>query len=256
MHGLLITDPTCHLPDGFLARYHIERLTQTDTFAERLLEDWLYHCDALLAVGSQIEISHWQELVGVQQSQFEQRRLAAHLQRSFQLRLYASDQHCAALGIIVSEAARLLELGWSIDAVRAQLVTVESEVEHYLAAPAGSVWSRASLPFYQPWRRNSASVVHVKKGRMQCRAFSTGPINALFELANNGAPETALFNLSYAGELASLHTMAGFKEWHQRIIKHGSQCWLSRMDAVSAQQYGPGALSLAWLSAPACRETP
>lgn len=256
MHGLLITDPSCHLPEGILTRYRIERLSAAGRFADGLLDDWLYRCDALLAVGSPSEVSRWQEVVAVQQSQFAPRRLTARLHRPFQLRLFSANQHYAALGIVVSEAARLLERGLNLDAIRAQLAIVGTRVEHYLALAEGSGWSRETLPFHQRWRRQTAGILHFRHGQAQPYTFSNRPLDALLETAGSLAPAQAELNLSYAGELTALLAQQAFREWHRHIVDRGGQCWLSQMDAASAQQCGPGALSLAWLSAPVRRETP
>lgn len=256
MHGLLITDPSCHLPEGILTRYRIERLPTAGRFADGLLDDWLYRCDALLAVGSPSEVARWQEVVALQQAQFAPRRLAARLHRPFQLRLFSANQHYAALGFVVSEAARLLEQGWNLDAIRAQLAIVGTRVAHYLALPDGSGWSRKTLPFYQRWRRQTAGLLHFQHGQAQRCAFSNRPVDDLLETASRLAPAQATFNLSYAGEPTALLAQQAFREWHRHLIDRGGQCWLSQMDAASAHQCGPGALSLAWLNAPVRRETP
>lgn len=257
MHGLLITDPNCHLPAGVLSRFRIDRLNRTDDFAERLLDQWLFHSDALLAVGSQPQLESWQRVVAKYQPQFAERRLSAQLKRPFHLRLFGNRHRYAALGVVVSAVAESLEQDWNLDAIRVQMEQTEAQVQHYLALPAGAAeWNGNGSSLLQLWRRNKAGVVQYQQDQRRRIVSSDKPVDALLELGHKLAPPSTLFNLSYAGDPAVLQTQNAFQHWHQQIQERGGQCWLSAMDDISAQQCGDGALSLAWLSAPARRETP
>lgn len=253
MHGLLITDPNCHLPAGVLSRFSIERLHQAEQFATRLREHWLYQCDALLAVASSEQAPAWPALVANQQAQFMPQRLAAQLKSSFRLRLYHSKQRYAALGLIAHTAASGLRRGWTLDAIRAQLLATEPHLQHYLALPAHSPWNQA-LPFYRRWHRHSARVLYFQHDQVRHLWTGTDPIQALLEHSLDGASAPLCFNLSVAGDPAWLRTQPAFKQWYRDIRESGSQCWLSAMDSRSARQCGVGAVSLAWINAPVRRE--
>ncbi|MFG1497449.1 hypothetical protein ABMA57_12520 [Saccharospirillum sp. HFRX-1] len=257
MHGLLITDTNCHLPKGVLNRFPIDRLTGTNGFADRLINNWLYQCDALLAVGSKRPVERWQRLVAQHQTEFADRRLSAQLKHPFYLRLFGSRHGYAALGIMVSTAADLLERQWHPDAIRAQLARTETLVQHYLALPAGSAqWHENRPSWMRRWRRTTAGVMQCQPGREQRLLSSNNPVQALLQLSSDLAPSKVSFNLSYAGDPTSLQALTAFRDWHQGVHERGGRCWLSAMDDASARQCGAGALSLAWISAPARRETP
>lgn len=252
-----MTDPNCHLPAGVLSRFQIDRLAGADGFADRLNSDWLYLCDALLAVASKRPVESWQKIIAQRQPQFANQRLSAQLKQPFYVRLFGSQHRYAALGVVVSTAANLLDKQWHLDAIRAQLRLTETQVKHYLALPAGSAqWQENSPSLIRRWRRNSAGVMQHQPGRERRLLSSRNPVQALLELTDKLAPRKASFNLSYAGDPVSLQALPAFRGWHQGIHKRGGQCWLSAMDDVSAQQCGAGALSLAWLSAPAHHERP
>ncbi|PTY36303.1 hypothetical protein BGP77_03060 [Saccharospirillum sp. MSK14-1] len=256
MHGLLITDPTCHLPAGALKRFPIDRLTPSDTFDERLSEQWLYHCDALLGIGSTLSIESWQTVIAQRHDELSPRRLSAHLRTPFYVRLFHSQHQWAALGLLVKMAADRLEKGNSLDAIRSALASTEARIHHLLAMPAGSTWLNETMPLFQRWRRRNAAMVHLQPDRRPVIQFTRNPILAVLEHGRRLAPPKSLFNLSYAGDLASLQTQTAFRQWHQNIRRQGSQCWLSAMDDASSEESGRGALSLAWLSEPAHHETP
>ncbi|MDB2448825.1 hypothetical protein N9W78_00845 [bacterium] len=255
MHTLLVTHAQCHLPAAVLQRLAIERLSDDNHFSDRLREHWLYHYDALLALHAQPDTG-WSAAVDAELPNIASLRLAASLSAPFQVRLIESQQRYAALGLLAVHAAERLQAGGLPDAVRTDLSRLESRLHHCLAVGPKSHW-HGSLPLLQRWRMARQSAL-LQLGRRQPELLmhSDNLLEALFTQTDPLVPAGAHLNLSYAGPSSELRQWPIFQRWHQHRVAQGGSCWLSEMDASSAQACGAGALSLAWISAPARRETP
>lgn len=244
MDGKLIVEAGCHLPDGVLARLNIERLTDPDCFETRLLDDWLYQGDDWLVLASKQGVTRWQAIVQRHQAEFPELRLAASLQRPFRVRFIACEARYASLGLIAAQLAQYWAAGHSIDSVRSHLDEVEQSIQ------------TTAVGVSTPWLKRWLSPTALLNANQRRRDDGATSLHRFLQIADRSIPNQALINLSVAGDSSQIQLSNEFQAFCRRRSQAGGLCWLSEMDADCRCHFDTDAVSLAWINAPALRETP
>lgn len=234
-------------------------------FLERLVLDFDYvFCLTITAARSKIYDNSMDASRSVL-TKYKQARTKAGLPERFGLAVLSSRNMFTGQAVQAAEAIRLIKQGATPREVGARLNDLVDKTHAYvIPADLYHIHKRASKRGDKSvgWGSYMIGSMLDVKPILYCHMDDTGPVAKVrgFETAATklfavtvaairGGLEAPIVSVSYGGHLEKLKTMNGFAELSRVAAEHKVELLLSLMSTTAAVNVGPGALSVAFISA-------